>query len=307
MVIEVENLVKDFRDHFWKRKKRILDGVSFSVEEGSIYGFLGPNGAGKTTAIKIMMGLLFPTSGSARILDHDVSKVNFKKHIGYLPESPYFYDYLKAGEFIRFYADLFGIEKTEINRRVNRLLKEVGLENSEDVQLRKFSKGMLQRIGLAQALVNDPKLLVLDEPMTGLDPMGRKKIRDVILKCKEEGKTIFFSSHILSDVEMICDQVSIIVEGKIEDSGYLKDLLNPKVLFYEIQVDKENKSKLGSELLKDSKYIERGKSLFIKVSDENELRNISASFIDKGIDILSVIPIKETLEDLFVKKVNTKH
>jgi ABC-2 type transport system ATP-binding protein len=304
-VIEVEGIYKDFREHFWTPKKSVLKGVSFSVEEGAIYGFLGPNGAGKTTTIKILMGLAFPDSGSARILGEDVNSVPFKRHIGYLPESPYFYEYLNAFEFIEFYASLFGKSMKGIRKLSRKLLDDVGLSGSGEVQLRKFSKGMLQRIGLAQALVNDPRLLILDEPMTGLDPIGRKKIRDLILRCRDEGKTIFFSSHILSDVEAICDRVSIIVDGKIEASGFIKDLLNPRVLYYEVQIEKAEASSLPDSLKDDvEKTVERGNSLFIKAADEKDLKDLNALLIEKGIDIRSVIPVKETLDDIFVKKVN---
>jgi len=307
MIIEVNKLTKDFRADFWKKKKRVLSGVSFNVEKGSVYGFLGPNGAGKTTTIKALMGLIFPTSGNARILGSDISKVQFKKKVGYLPESPYFYDYLKAGEFLSFYGDLFGLPKKEVNIRMHKLLEDVGLKNEKNVQLRKFSRGMLQRVGLAQALINDPELLILDEPMSGLDPIGRKNIRDIILKSRDEGKTIFFSSHILSDVEMICDQVSIIVGGRIVDSGYIRDLLNPKILFYEIQFDKNSKNKLGEDFIKEKEgqFVERGKNLFIKAMDDESLRQISSALINRGVDIVSVLPVKETLEDLFVKKVES--
>ena len=306
MIIEIENLIKDFREDFWKKKRNALSGVTFSVSDGTIYGFLGPNGSGKTTTIKILMGLLFPTSGSAKILGHDISEVGFKKDIGYLPESPYFYDHLKAGEFLQFYGELFGLPKKDINIRIDRLLEEVGLSSEKNVQLRKFSKGMLQRIGLAQAMINDPKLLVLDEPMSGLDPIGRKNVRDIILRCKERGKTVFFSSHILSDIEMICDQVSIIVSGKIVDSGYIKDLLNPKVLYYEVEIEEKNKGSLGKSFLGDKSISERGNSLFIKIMGEEELKKINKHLVEKGVNVASVIPIKETLEDLFVKKVEMK-
>lgn len=303
MVIKTENLIKDFREHFWSKKKRILDGVTFEVEEGSVYGFLGPNGAGKTTTIKILMGLIFPNRGNATILGKDISKVHFKKKVGYLPESPYFYDYLKAHEFVRFYGELFGLDRDTLKKRIDVLLEDVGLLDNKDTQLRKFSKGMLQRIGMAQALVNDPELLILDEPMTGLDPVGRKKVRDIILKCRDQGKTIFFSSHILSDVEMICDKVSIIVGGKIIDSGYMKDLLQPKVKYYELEIDRSDKVKLeGYDISRDN-IIERGKNIFLNVADEAELKKINSYLIDKGVHVNSVIPIKETLEDLFVEKI----
>jgi ABC-2 type transport system ATP-binding protein len=306
MIIEVEKLVKDFKTDFWKKKKRALNGVSFSVEEGCIYGFLGPNGAGKTTTLKVLMGLIFPTSGSSKIFGRDTKEVSFKKDVGFLPENPYFYDYLKAKEFLKFYGELFGLTSRQIKERSNRLLEEVGLADEKDTQLRKFSKGMLQRIGLAQALINDPKLLILDEPMTGLDPIGRKQIRDLILRTRDQGKTVFFSSHILSDVEMICDQVSIIVAGQIVDSGYIKDLLNPKILFYELEFNQSQKQRLSGIIDKSLEITQRGKSIYIKAKDEIDLGKLNTRLIEKGVSITSVTPVKETLEDLFVKKVENK-
>ena len=305
-IIELENIVKEFRDHFWTKKKRILNGISLSVNDGAIHGFLGPNGAGKTTAIKILMGLLFPTQGKARVLGCDISEVSFKREVGYLPENPYFYDYLNPKEFLRFYGELFKLDKRTIEKRLDDLLHEVGLAEYGDLQLRKFSKGMLQRIGLAQALINDPKLLILDEPMTGLDPIGRKTIRDVILRCKGAGKTIFFSSHILSDVEMICEEVSIIVHGKIMDSGYLRDLLNPKTYYYEVQIDQDKEAVLKEDYFTGRETQKRGKSIFIKVTSDVELKETTSFLLDKGVHILSVIPVKETLEDLFTRRVVEK-
>ena len=302
-VVEVKGVTKSFKDHFWTKKKTILAGIDFSVEEGSIYGFLGPNGAGKTTVIKILVGLLSPSSGNAEVLGHNVSTVNFKKDVGYLPENPYFYDYLKAHEFLRFYGELFSIDKKILNERVEELLNDVGLYGKRDLALRKFSKGMLQRIGLAQALINDPKLLILDEPMSGLDPIGRKTVRDIILKYAKKGKTIFFSSHILSDVEAICEQVSIIVEGKIKNSGYMRDLLNPKTHYHEIHIDQLKEEMLKGELLEKTEKSQRGKNLVLKAYSDEELKDLSEFLLKNEIKIHSILPVKETLDDLFVKRV----
>src|SRR5580765_5615801 len=224
--VEITNLTKDYELGFWrKRKVRALDDLSLSVDEGQIFGFLGANGAGKTTTLKLLMRLIFPTSGSARILGHDISNVSMHTRIGYLPENPYFYDYLTAREFLIYSGELFGLDKATRTARAEQLLTRVNLDRkSWDRQLRKFSKGMLQRVGLAQALVNDPEIVFLDEPMSGLDPVGRREVRDLIAALRSEGKTVFMCSHILSDIEVLCDSVAILKGGKTARSGSLDEL-----------------------------------------------------------------------------------
>nr|MBI3613277.1 ABC transporter ATP-binding protein [Nitrospirota bacterium] len=204
-----------------------LDGLSLSVQQGEIYGFLGPNGSGKTTTLKILMGLMQATSGGAEILGKPLGDVQVRHRIGFLPESPYFYEYLTAEEFLAFYGHLAGLDRSVLDRKIAQLLELVGLAEARTRQLRKFSKGMLQRIGLAQALIHDPDLIVLDEPMSGLDPVGRKQVRDLILSLKDQGKTVFFSTHIIPDVEMICDRVAIVVKGKLLAEGRVDELVNP--------------------------------------------------------------------------------
>src|SRR2546427_2687375 len=225
-IIEVQNLTKDYEVGFArKRKVRALDGLSLTVEAGHIFGFLGANGAGKTTTLKLLMRLIFPTAGSARILDRDISDVSMHARIGYLPESPYFYDYLTAREFLNYCGELFGLDTSVRNARTEELLTRVNLDQkSWDRQLRKFSKGMLQRVGLAQALVNDPEIVFLDEPMSGLDPVGRREVRDLIAALRDEGKTVFMCSHILSDIEVLCDSVAILKGGRVARSGSLEEL-----------------------------------------------------------------------------------
>ena len=209
-IVEIENLTKDYEVGFLrKRKVRALDGLSLTVNQGEIFGFLGANGAGKTTTLKLLMRLIFPTAGSARILDRDIADVSMHSRIGYLPENPYFYDYLSALEFLTFCGQIFGFSKSDSNNRAKDLLRRVSLDESKwNTQLRKFSKGMLQRVGLAQALVNDPEVVFLDEPMSGLDPIGRREVRDLIAALRQEGKTVFMCSHILSDIEVLCDRVA---------------------------------------------------------------------------------------------------
>jgi len=225
-VIEIEHLRKDFQVGFWGRESVAISDINLSVQEGEIFGFLGPNGAGKTTTIKILMGLIHPTAGTAKLLGQPVGNIKAKSKIGFLPESSHFYEYLTAMEALTFYGGLFGLSKNRLKERIPTLLKQVGLVSSAHLQLRKFSKGMLQRMGIAQSLINDPELIILDEPMSGLDPIGRKEMRELILGLKAQGKTVFFSSHITHDVEMICDRVGILVGGRLLRMGGLAEILD---------------------------------------------------------------------------------
>src|SRR6059036_3890273 len=218
--IEIENLTKEYPFGFLHLKKKTsLEGLNMQVEMGEVFGFIGPNGAGKSTTIKLLMGLIFPTAGTARILGRPISDVEMHKDIGYLPEQPYFYDYLTAAEVLDYFARFHDLTAADRKERVERMLKKVGLETARKIQLRKYSKGMLQRVGLAQAILHDPKLVILDEPMSGLDPVGRREVRDIILELKREGRTVLFSTHILSDAEMLCDRVGVIVGGKLRGVG----------------------------------------------------------------------------------------
>ena len=217
--VRVDGLVKTFRPGLGKRPKRALAGVSFSVRAGEIFGFVGPNGAGKTTTLKILMGLIRADAGSACVLGHDVRETEYRRQVGFLPEAPYFYDYLSGRELLRFYAKVCGVPRAERDDRITTLLDWVGLAHAGDSRLRTYSKGMLQRVGIAQSLVHDPKVVFLDEPMSGLDPIGRKEIRDLVVRLHAEGKTVFMNTHILSDVEMLCHRVAIIVQGEIRYEG----------------------------------------------------------------------------------------
>ena len=221
--IEILGLEKTYHVGFWRKKpKCALKPLHLEVEDGEIFGFLGPNGAGKTTTLKMLMGLVFPTGGSARILGMEINDPRMKAQIGFLPEQPYFYDYLTARELLNYYGQLSGIHTDR--RKISEILERVGLPKDGDVQLRKFSKGMLQRIGIAQAILHDPKVVFLDEPMSGLDPMGRREVRDLTEQLKREGKTVFFSTHILSDAEALCDRVAIIHQGTLQGVGAVADL-----------------------------------------------------------------------------------
>src|SRR6202521_3751686 len=223
--IEILGLEKTYSVGFWRKKpKCALRPLNLKIERGEIFGFLGPNGAGKTTTLKLLMGLIFPTAGSARILGMAVDDPRMKAQIGFLPEQPYFYDYLTARELLEYYGQLSGVEAKQRSSRVDEVLQRVGLPDAGGVQLRKFSKGMLQRAGIAQAILHDPKVVFFDEPMSGLDPMGRREVRDLMAQLKEEGKTVFFSTHILSDAEALCDRVAIIHQGELRGVGAVADL-----------------------------------------------------------------------------------
>ena len=301
--LNIEDLHKTFSLGFIPKKKKILKGISLSVNQGEIFGYLGPNGAGKTTTIKCILGLIFPDQGKIELLGHPYLSLRAKARTGFLPENPYFYDHLKASEFLDFYSQLFSMKKKEREDKIKYLLHMVGLEQSTDLQLRKFSRGMLQRIGLAQALLNDPSLVLLDEPLGGLDPLGRKEIRDVIVKLKEEGKTVFLSSHILQDIEMICDRVAILVNGEIVNQGTLKDLISEKILFTEIElsgVEEKELKNLGESLT------EKAGRILLKVFEEENVEKVLELVQSKKGKVHSLIPRTETLEDLFVGMVKQK-
>lgn len=302
-VLEVTELHKSFKTGFIPREKKILKGITFSVAKGEIFGYLGPNGAGKTTTLKCILGLIFPDQGKISLFGLPHFSLKAKQNIGFLPENPYFYDYLTAGEFLRFYAQLFSIKKNIKEKKIADLLKLVGLEQAEALQLRKFSRGMLQRIGLAQALINDPSLVFLDEPLGGLDPIGRKEIRDIILRLKDEGKTVFLCSHILQDIEMICDRVAIIIQGRIINQGKLQDLVSEKILFTEIILS-------GMETGFLQQYGEcvaaGGGRVLLRVYDEEKVNQVIDSVSSKKAKIYSLIPRTATLEDLFIDLVKKK-
>jgi len=225
-VIEISGLTKNYQVGFLRKtEKTALKNLDLDVSEGEIFGYLGPNGAGKTTTLKLLMGLMYPTAGSARVLGKPIGDPEAKRAIGFLPEQPYFYDYLTARELLGYYAALSGVPAKERTRRTETMLDKVGLSQSADTQLRKFSKGMLQRVGIAQAIIHDPKVVFLDEPMSGLDPIGRREVRDLIQGLNDEGKTVFFSTHILSDAEALCDRVAVLHQGELRGIGVVAELL----------------------------------------------------------------------------------
>ena len=298
--LKIEGLHKSFSTGFIPKKKEILKGISLAVEEGEIFGYLGPNGAGKTTTIKCVLSLIFPDRGTVEIFGRPHLSPKAREKVGFLPENPYFYDYLSAREFLSFYADLFLLNKAEKEVRIASLLKLVGLEKAAGLHLRKFSRGMLQRVGLAQALVNDPSLVILDEPLGGLDPIGRKEIRDIIVRFKREGKTVFLSSHILQDIEMICDRVAILVSGRVISQGALQSLISEKVLFTEVTlsgIDPADLVDLGEPVST------LGDRILLKVFQEDNIENLMALVHERRGRIHSLVPRTETLEDIFVEMV----
>ena len=303
-MISCENLTKEFRVGFRQRKIMALDGLNLEVKKGEIFGFLGPNGAGKTTTLKILMGLIYPSSGKAFICGRPVGDVGVKQCVGFLPESPYFYDYLTTEEFLMFYGQLFGYSRADLTVRLKELLSLVGLAHCRNLRLRQFSKGMLQRIGIAQALINDPSLVVLDEPMSGLDPIGRKEIRDLILHLREMEKTVFFSSHILSDAEMICDRVGILIKGRLKEVGRVDELVDrygvKSVEMVVEGLDQETQERLRKLAVKV--LIRDTKALF--VFDQENVVDEALTLVHKNQGrLISLVRQKDSLEDLFMKEV----
>jgi ABC-2 type transport system ATP-binding protein len=302
-IVRVDDLVKDVRPGFGLVKKRILDGISFRVREREIFGFIGPNGAGKTTTLKVLMGLIRSTSGKASILGHDVSEVSFRRQIGFLPEQPYFYDYLTGREILRFYAKLSGVSQGSRERRVAELLELVGLSAAGNTRLRSYSKGMLQRIGIAQALVHDPQVVFLDEPMSGLDPVGRKEVRDIILRLRTEGKTIFMNSHILSDVEMVCDRVAIIVNGKIRYEGAIDEFLDagePEADLVFANLPAATATQLEEDF--GARLRGHGDRIELRIAEKDASAALRLA-LDAGADVISATPYRVSLESIFLSTV----
>jgi ABC-2 type transport system ATP-binding protein len=305
-VVEIDNLQKDYEVGFWRKKKvRALDGLSLTVNAGEIFGFLGANGAGKTTTLKLLMRLIFPTGGSAKILGHDISDVSVHSRIGYLPENPYFYDYLSALEFLKFCGEIFGLSKSERTSQARMLLGRVRLDESKwNTQLRKFSKGMLQRVGLAQALVNNPEVVFLDEPMSGLDPIGRREVRDLIAELRTEGKTVFMCSHILSDIEVLCERVAILKKGRLANVGYLNELRQQVAgqNFVELIVSGVDAATLKTHLPagNDFQVTSIPGGVRVELKAESEVDSVLAALRKAGGKLLTVQPVRQSLEELFV-------
>jgi ABC-2 type transport system ATP-binding protein len=300
--IEIEHLSKEYPYGFLHlKKKKSLEDLTMQVQTGEVFGFLGPNGAGKSTTIKLLMRLIFPTSGTARILGKSIEDVSMHQDIGYLPEQPYFYDYLTASELLEYFARFHKLSEADRRERVQRVLKKVGLETAKKIQLRKYSKGMLQRVGLAQAILHDPQVVVLDEPMSGLDPLGRREVRDIILELKKDGRTVLFSTHILSDAEMLCDRVGVIVGGKLRGSGTPAEMVGTESHGMEVLFEMDGVNGAGKIPLL-AKATKTGERYNVHVPDA-ELYATLEELKCAGARILSVTQLKPTLEDLFMNLV----
>jgi ABC-2 type transport system ATP-binding protein len=306
--LETEALTKDYAVGFWRpRPYRALDSLSLHVERNEVFGFLGPNGAGKTTTLKLLTELLYPTSGRISVLGKPPGHPDVRRRVGYLPEAPYFYDYLSAEELLNYFAGLFGLRGAARTARVSSLLDRVGIAGERRLPLRKFSKGMLQRVGLAQALLNEPELVFLDEPMSGLDPLGRRDVRALILELRDRGCTVFFSSHILSDAEALCSRVAIVVGGQLVTSGRLSDILAFEVSGWELvmtDLQPAALESLGSAARKVTR-ISEGRYT-IEVGPEAEPERLVGGLRSRGGRFVSLNPVRTTLEDYFVQQVEAR-
>jgi len=301
IAINIENLSKIYKVGFWGRKVKVLDNVSFSVKKGETFGLLGPNGAGKTSTLKILVGISKPTKGNAYVLGKSPFNINSHKKIGYLPETPYIYSYLTGKEFLSFCGKLFGLTGKNLNTRINELLDLVGLDKtSGNKQLKSYSKGMLQRIGIAQALINNPDIVFLDEPMSGLDPIGRHDIKEIIKTLKKQGRTVFFNTHILSDVEELCDSIAIMVKGKIVNYGNIQDILKPMDNIFNVYI--KNLNNMGKTNVKRVclKLIENNDNSIAVFNDIDTAIKGMTIAKQSGGTILEMRPHKPSLEEVFV-------
>jgi len=305
--IETEKLGKEHRSGFWRKRVCVLSQLDLTVHEGEIFGYLGPNGAGKTTTLKLLVGLLHPTSGKVRILGRPPGDVRAKEQIGFLPEQPNFYEHLTGRELLSFYGQLLGLDRSIRRERVEGLARQLRIESALDLQLRKYSKGMVQRLGLAQALLNDPRLVLLDEPMSGLDPVGRREVRDLLLRLKSEGRTVFFSSHIIPDVEMVCDRVGVLVGGRLVAQGPIDEILGVRIASIEVTASQVPPEVMGAlDHLLVAQPIPRGERLLLMVKDEGALAELLARLLDDKAVIHAIAPHRESLEEYFFRHVEPR-
>src|SRR5499426_1588469 len=307
VALATHELTKDYSVGFWrKRPYRALDRLTLDVRAGEVSGFLGPNGAGKTTTLKLLMQLVFPTSGDAEILGRPVGDVAVRRRIGYLPENPYFYDHLTAEELLDYYGRLFGMPSAERRAKIGATLDRLAIGAERRLQLRKFSKGMLQRVGLAQALLNDPEVVFLDEPMSGLDPLGRREIRQLILRLRDRGCTVFFSSHVLSDAEALCNRVAILAKGRLVTAGRLNEMLAFRVRGWELVASGVSQPVLGSISSRSTRVTKIGEDRFsFELPLGQPVDRILSELTAGGAALVSLNPVRETLEDFFVEQVST--
>jgi ABC-2 type transport system ATP-binding protein len=306
LALATDELTKDYAIGFWrKRPYRALDALTLSVQRGEVFGFLGPNGAGKTTTLKLLMQLVYPTSGRAEILGRPVGALEAKRRIGYLPENPYFYDYLTAEELLTYFAGLFGYIGADRHHRAAQLLDQVGIGAERRLQLRKFSKGMLQRVGIAQALINDPELVIFDEPMSGLDPLGRRDVRTLILHLRDRGCTVFFSSHVLSDAEALCDRVAILAKGRLVAEGRLTDMLAFRARGWELIVAGVSDAAIEHARAQARRIVRIGVGRYsLELPLDPPPERLLAQLTAAGGHLVSLNPLRETLEDFFVEQVS---
>ncbi|MBH24089.1 MAG: ABC transporter [Myxococcales bacterium] len=309
VVLRAHKLAKTFRIGFWRKKVVALRDATFDVNEHEVFGLIGPNGAGKTTTLKILTGLVKPDAGEGSLLGQPIGSVDARRHLGYLPEAPYFYEYLTVGELLHFYGGIFGMSRAERQKRIDELIEKVGLSHARDRPLRKFSKGMLQRAGLAQALIHDPQLVILDEPQTGLDPIGRTQVTRLIMELREQGKSVFFASHILPDVERVCDRVAVMFNGKVVGVGRLSELLKAQVLDVEILAEG-----LGAESRPEFEQLGcswrdvdgEGGRVMLVAEDVKVGREAMSLVLQRGGAVRGYNERHEHLEDLFVRQANSE-
>jgi ABC-2 type transport system ATP-binding protein len=303
--IRIEELTKDYAIGFWRRRPyRALDRLTLDIGQGEVFGFLGPNGAGKTTTLKLLMQLIYPTSGRAEILGRPVGDIASRHRIGYLPENPSFYDYLTAEELLGYFGQLFGYGAAERRKRVATLLDQVGIGAERKLQLRRFSKGMVQRVGIAQALLNDPEVVFLDEPMSGLDPLGRRDVRSLILHLRDQGRTVFFSSHILADAEALCRRVAVVAGGRLAASGTLTDILAFQIHGWELVVSNVSPDVLArlTPTVRRATEISPGRYA-LELSLDQGPERVLGDLMAAGAALISLNPLRDTLEDFFMKRV----
>jgi ABC-2 type transport system ATP-binding protein len=305
--IEILGLEKSYLVGFWRKRPKVaLRPLRLTVEEGEVFGFLGPNGAGKTTTLKLLMGLVFPTAGTARLLGFPMNDPQVKSQIGFLPEQPYFYDHLSARELLNYYGQLSGVPAKGRGAKVEQMLALVGLSASAGVQLRKFSKGMLQRVGLAQAILHDPKLVFLDEPMSGLDPMGRREVRDLIQQLRSEGKTVFFSTHILSDAEALCDRVAVIHQGELRGVGAVAELTSQKKGKIEIVFYAQGQGQRVPPALISLGAAARLSGNMVNAVLPEEQQEAALDVLRRErLKLISLAPVRSSLEDYYIQKLRT--
>ncbi len=303
-VLEVDNLTKIYRTPLRLKKVKALSNVTFSVNQGEVFGFLGPNGAGKTTTIRVLMGLISATGGEARIFGRRIPSRSARARLGFVPEAPYFYDYLTVTELLDLAGRLCGVDRATRSKRADELIELVGLSHARNTRLKKYSKGMLQRAGIAQALINDPELVVFDEPMSGLDPVGRKEMRDIIMSLGAEGKTVFFSTHILADVEMICDTVAFIIGGELKEKGALSDLIRTKQgTEVSLRLGEDASDEAIAALVADAEKSRRGeRELAVALPAGVDVDGYLARAAAAGAKVISVAPRHETLEEMFIRR-----